>query len=74
MNALAAAFSLPCLGIRSRNEDAILLILHKTGFTCYRFYLTLSSSILFICLWIGLVCVLTMTGNTCMSAVAGYII
>ena len=25
MNALAAAFSLPCLGIRSRNEDAIII-------------------------------------------------
>ena len=63
------AFSLACLEIRSRNEEAI-------NSTRNRIYLlkvllpTLLTSILFICFWIDLGHVLATTGN--MPAVAGF--
>ena len=69
-NALTEAFSLACLEIRSRNEEAIYSV-RKRIYSLKGFLLpTLSSSILFICFWIDLVRLLATTGNT--SAVAGY--
>ena len=62
--ALTAAFSLACLEIRSRNEEAI----NSTRNMIYslKFFLlpSLLTSILFICFWIDLVRVLATTRNT----------
>ena len=67
------AFSLACLEIRLRNEEAINSTRNRI-YSLKVLYLppTLakSSILLFICFWIDLVCVLAMTGNTC--AVPGY--
>ena len=67
------AFSLACLEIRLRNEEAINSTRNRI-YSLKVLYLppTLakSSILLFICIWIDLVCVLAMTGNTC--AVPGY--
>ena len=72
-NDLTAAFSLACLEIRSRNEEAINSTRNRI-YSLKVLYLppTLvkSSILLFICFWIDLVCVLMMTRNTC--AVPGY--
>ena len=68
---LTAAFSLACLKIRSRNEEAINSTRNKMDLLAKCFLLpTLLTSILFTCFWIDLVRVLATTGNT--SAVAGY--
>ena len=67
------AFSLACLEIRLRNEEAINSTRNRI-YSLKVLYLppTLakSSILLFICIWIDLVCMLAMTGNTC--AVPGY--
>ena len=68
---LTAAFSLSCLKIRSRNEEAINCKRNETDLLAKCFLLLiLSTSILFTCFWIDLVRLLATTGNT--SAVAGY--
>ena len=75
-NTLTVAFSLACLEIRSRNEEAIQLytkqdLLAKVFFPAYFIDVEHSSGyLIFICFWIDLVRVLATTGNT--SAVAGY--
>ena len=66
-----AAFSLACLKIRLRDEEAIISTRSETDLLAKCFLLhTLSTSILFTCFWIDLVRVLATTGNT--PAVAGY--
>ena len=69
-NALTAAFSLSCLEIRSKKEEAINSTWN--GIYSLKVFLlpTLPTSILSICFWIDLVGVLATTGNT--PAVAGY--
>ena len=68
---LTAVFILACLKIRSRNGEVINSTRNETNLLAKCFLLPiLSTSIIFTCFWIDLVCVLATTGNT--SAVAGY--
>ena len=66
------SYSLACLEIKSRNEEAINSTRNSIYSQPLKGFLlpTLSTSILFIWFWIDLVRVLATTGNT--SAVAGY--
>ena len=75
-NAITAAFTLACLGIRSRNEEAINSTRNRI-YTCERVFTSYfidveysSGYLLFICFWTDLVCVLATTGNT--SAFASF--
>ena len=62
---LRAVFSLTCLKIRLRNEEAINSTWNKTDLLAKCFLLPiLSTSILFTCFWFDLVRVLATTGNT----------
>ena len=62
---LRAAFSLTCLKITLRNEEAINSTRNKTDLLAKCFLLPiLSTSILFTCFWFDLVRVLATTGNT----------
>ena len=60
-----SGFSLACLKIRSKNEEAINSTQNETDLLakCFLFS-TLSTSIVFTCFWIDLVLVLATTGNT----------
>ena len=72
-NTLTAAFSLACLEIRSRNEEAIDSTWNRIYLLKVLYLLpTLAKSgiLLFICFWIDLVHVLAMTRNA--YAIAGY--